>query len=207
MVDIYLVANPLALSALPSHAAMTALHNTLESIYDTHLPNPAITIPPPHLLDTYSPYSAGIYHLLPNPTHPLTYSLHEQTTLTYSPTIGNLAWNWQDFVYTDCSKKGGNSPLGAAATHPASDTRIKILVTSTPPSLTINRVELAGIDIGLQLGHTHILTDSACSLRLIQGYLNCPSAYRHNIHRDTLSSITHTLKTRCNAGIRTHLGN
>jgi ribonuclease HI len=71
---------------------------------------------------------------------------------------------------------------------------------------TINRVELAGIDIALQLGHTHLLTDSACSLRLIQGYLNCPSAYIHNIHRDTLLSITHTLKTRCNAGIRTHLG-
>jgi ribonuclease HI len=104
-----------------------------------------------------------------------------------------------DFVYTDGSKKGGSSPLGAAATHPASDTRIKILVTSTPPSHTINRAELAGIDIGLQLGHTHLLTNSACSLRLIQGYLNSPSAYRHNIHRDTLLSITHTLKTRCDA--------
>ena len=71
MVDIYLVANPLALSTLPSHTAMTALHNTLESIYDTHLHNPTITIPPPHLLDTYSPHSAGIYHLPPNPTHPI----------------------------------------------------------------------------------------------------------------------------------------
>jgi hypothetical protein len=30
-----------------------------------------------------------------------------------------------------------------------------------------------------------------------------PSAYRHNIHRDKLESITHTLKTRC---IRTNLG-
>jgi hypothetical protein len=36
--------------------------------------------------------------------------------------------------------------------------------------------------------------------------MNCPSAYRHNIHRDTLSSITHTLKPRCASGIRTHLG-
>jgi hypothetical protein len=33
--------------------------------------------------------------------------------------------------------------------------------------------------------------------------MNCPSAYRHNIHRDTLQSITYALKTRC---IRTHLG-
>jgi hypothetical protein len=88
MVDIYLVANPLALSALPSHAAMTALHNTLESIYDTHLPNPTITIPHPHLLDTYSPHSAGIYHLPPNLTHTITYPLPERTSLTYLPTRG-----------------------------------------------------------------------------------------------------------------------
>jgi hypothetical protein len=31
MVDIYLVANLLALSYLPSHTAMTALHNILEN--------------------------------------------------------------------------------------------------------------------------------------------------------------------------------
>jgi hypothetical protein len=79
-------------------------------------------------------------------------------------------------------------------------------VTSIPPSHTINRAELAGIDIGLQLGHTHLLTDIACSLRLIQGYLNNPYAYRHNIHRNTLLSITHTIKTRCALCIRTHLG-
>jgi hypothetical protein len=36
--------------------------------------------------------------------------------------------------------------------------------------------------------------------------MNCPSAYGHNIHRHTLLSITHTLKTRCDSGIRTHLG-
>jgi ribonuclease HI len=80
------------------------------------------------------------------------------------------------------------------------------MVTSTPPSHTLNRAELAGIDIGLQLGRTHLLSESACSLRLIQGYLNCPSAYSHNIHRDTLLTITHTLQTRCDASIRTHLG-
>jgi hypothetical protein len=34
MVDMYLVANPLALASMPFHTAMTALHNMLESIYD-----------------------------------------------------------------------------------------------------------------------------------------------------------------------------
>jgi hypothetical protein len=36
--------------------------------------------------------------------------------------------------------------------------------------------------------------------------MSCPSAYRHNIHRDTLLSTTHTLKLRCESSIRTHLG-
>jgi hypothetical protein len=80
------------------------------------------------------------------------------------------------------------------------------MVPSIPPSHTINRAKLAGIDIGVQLGHTHLLTDSACSLRLIQSFTNYLSAYRHHIHRDILASITHTLKTRCMSGIRTHLG-
>jgi hypothetical protein len=90
--------------------------------------------------------------------------------------------------------------------HPSSDIRVKILLTSSPPSHTINRAEFAGIDIGLQLGHTPLLTDSACSLRLVQDFMNCSSAYRHHIHRDTLDLIAHSLKTRCKSGIRTHLG-
>jgi hypothetical protein len=80
------------------------------------------------------------------------------------------------------------------------------MVTSTPPSYTINRAELASIDVGLQLGHNHLLTDNTCSPCLIKGFVNCPSAYRHHIHRDTLDFITHTLKIRYKLGIRTHLG-
>jgi hypothetical protein len=64
------------------------------------------------------------------------------------------------------------------------------------PSHTLNRAELGGIDVGPQLGHTHMLTDSACSLRLIQGFMRCPSTYRHRIHRKTLEWFTHTLHTR-----------
>jgi hypothetical protein len=70
MVDIYLVANPLDLVKLPSHSAMKALHNTLESIHTIHLPTPSITVPPPYLFDTYSPHSRGIYHRPLNPTTP-----------------------------------------------------------------------------------------------------------------------------------------
>jgi hypothetical protein len=123
--------------------------------------------------------------------------------LTYITIKSFLARNWQDFVYTDGSKKGGSSPLGGPTTHPATDARVKIMVNSTPPSHTINsRAELAGIDIGLQLGHAYLLTDSACSLLLIQGYVRSPTAYRHHIHHDTLESNTITLKTSCTSGIR-----
>jgi hypothetical protein len=104
-VDIFLVATPLALYFLPSQTAMTALHNTLESIYNTHLPNPSITIPPPPLFDMYSPHSSGIYRFPPNSIHPITYPLPERTSLTYSPVRGVLAWDWQNFVYTVASKK------------------------------------------------------------------------------------------------------
>jgi ribonuclease HI len=126
--------------------------------------------------------------------------------LTYPPPEEPLLGTDRTSFTQTAQKRKATHTLGVAATHPASDTRIEIMVTSTPPSHTVNRAELASIDIGLQLGHTHLLTDSACSLRLIQGYLNCPSAYIHNIHRDTLLSITHTLKTRCDAGIRTQIG-
>jgi hypothetical protein len=71
---------------------------------------------------------------------------------------------------------------------------------------TTNRAELADIYIGLQLGHAHLLTDNVCSLCLMQGYIRCPAAYRHHIHRDTLVSITNTRQTRCNLDTRTHLG-
>jgi hypothetical protein len=78
-------------------------------------------------------------------------------------------------------------------------------MTSTP-SHTINHTELAGIDKGLQLGRTHLLTDSACSLRLIQGHMNYPNKYRHHIHHGIIESITNTVRSRLTFGIRTHLG-
>jgi hypothetical protein len=110
MVDIYLVANPLALSTLPSHAAMTALHNTLESIYNTHIPNPpSLYIPPPHLLDTFSPHTAGIYHLPPNPTHPITYPLPERMQLTYPPPEALLLGTGRT-LYTHTARKKGARP-------------------------------------------------------------------------------------------------
>jgi hypothetical protein len=36
--------------------------------------------------------------------------------------------------------------------------------------------------------------------------MKCPFVYRHHIHRDTLTSISHTLNIRRTSGIRIHLG-
>jgi ribonuclease HI len=36
--------------------------------------------------------------------------------------------------------------------------------------------------------------------------MGCPTAYRHQIHRETLEPIRHNLRTRRTSGIRTHLG-
>jgi hypothetical protein len=68
-------------------------------------------------------------------------------------TKGVRAWNWHDIVYTEGSKKGGSSPLRTLATHHAIDTRVKLMVNSSPSFHTINRAELTGMDIGLQVGN------------------------------------------------------
>jgi ribonuclease HI len=118
---------------------------------------------------------------------------------------GILDWNWHDFVHMNGSKKGSSSTLGAAATQPVTNAYVRIMVTSIPPSHTINSAELAGIEIDLQLNHTHLLTDSACSLCLSKGLMRCATAYRHHIHREALELIPHALHTRSKSGIRTHL--
>jgi hypothetical protein len=71
MVDIYLIAKPLALASLPSHTHVIAFHNTLESIYNIHLPSPCITISPPFPFTDYAPHSSDIHHRPLNATHPI----------------------------------------------------------------------------------------------------------------------------------------
>jgi hypothetical protein len=67
-------------------------------------------------------------------------------------------------------------------------------------SHTINQAELVGIDIGMQLGHEHLLNDNACSILLFQGHMHCPTSFRYHIHRETFKSITNNLRknpSRC----------
>jgi hypothetical protein len=65
--------------------------------------------------------------------------------MAVGPVCRYLAYHRFHFLYTDDSKKGGS-----AATQPATDTRVKVLVHSNPPYHTIKRAELAGINIGMQ---------------------------------------------------------
>jgi hypothetical protein len=155
------------MTTLPLHLSPTTLHIILEPLYIAHLSFPMNLTHHPRnaIFASYTPHSSGMYHLHPNPTHPFTSPLPDRLAPTLVPTVGVLNWNWQDFVYVSCSKKKSSSPLGAAAAHPAATSCIKILVRSTPLH-PIDRAELAGIDIGLPRGHEHLLTNSACSVRL-----------------------------------------
>jgi ribonuclease HI len=205
-VNIYLVCNTPALTYLPSLETLTSLRHTLETIYGSPLPFTPTTCTHPTFPSEYNLHSAGIYYSLPTTVHPLIYAPPLRESYQYLPQPSNLAHDWTKFAYTYGSKKGGATPLGAAATHPSSDTHLRIRVSSTPQTRTINRAELAAIDLGLKLGHTALPTDSACALRLIHKYLRCPHSMRQHVHMDVLSSILSTLQTRSKAGLHTHLG-
>jgi hypothetical protein len=86
-----------------------------------------------------------------------------------------------------------STPQGAAATHPSSHTNLRILASSTLPTHTINRGEIAAIDLGLKLGHNSLLTDNAYSLRRIHEYIRCPHFMRQHLHRGVLSFISATV--------------
>jgi hypothetical protein len=121
----------------------------------------------------YSLHKAGIYHSPPSNAHPLTYAHSHRTHNHYLP-LRDHAHDCATFVYTYVSREGGSAPLGAAATYPSTNTSLKILVTCTPPTHTISRAELQAIDLGLKLRHHALLSDSACSLRLIHKYIRSP---------------------------------
>jgi hypothetical protein len=124
----------------------------------------------------------------------------------YLPLSCDLAHDWTFFVYTDGSKKWGSDPLGAAATHPSSRTSIKILVTSTPPTHTMNRAELAAKDLKFKLGHSALLLDNVCPLRLFHKYIRTLHTVRQHPHRKIHSSIISTVQTHTTACITTHIG-
>jgi hypothetical protein len=75
------------------------------------------------------------------------------------------------------------APQGAGATHPSTNTPLKILVTSTPPTHTIYRAELAAIDPGLKLDHHALLSDNAYSLHLIHKYIRSPHTMQQRPQR------------------------
>jgi hypothetical protein len=104
----------------------------------------------------------------------------------YLPLPCDLTHGWTTFVYMDGSKKRGSAPLRAAATRPSSRTSLRILITSTPQAHTINRAKLAAIDLGLKLSHPTLLSDSACSLRLIHKSIG--SAHTMQQHPQSLTN-------------------
>jgi ribonuclease HI len=194
------------MSFLLSIPRLETLHNTIEQICDTSLPFHPTTCTHLTLTKDYNLLRAGIFHSPPSNIHPVVYAPPHRTHYHYLFYPCDLAQDLTTFVYTDGSKKGDSAPLGAAATHPSSYTSLTILVTSIPPTHTRNRAKLVAIYLRLKLGHPTILSDSACSLRLIHKHIRSPHAMQEHPHREILSSIIHTLQTRTTACLTTHLG-
>jgi hypothetical protein len=84
------------------------------------------------------------------------------------------------FVFSDGCKKGW--PLPSRTCIDTTRDRHQHQITcvySTPPSHTINRAGLAGIDTGLHLGFVSLLTDSPCSLQLTHVQMRYPTPFRY----------------------------
>jgi hypothetical protein len=167
---------------------------------------PPTTCTHPTLPSEYNLQYAGIFYSLPNTANPLTHAPPHRKHYHYHPHPCNLAHGRTTFVYPYESKKELNPSRGCCYTPliPHESTHSRQL--HSPNTHTNNRAKLAAIDLGLKFGHTALLTDSACSLRLIRKYIRCPNSMCQHLHRDVLPSIVSTLQSHSPAGIITYLG-
>ena len=125
--------------------------------------------------------------------------------------------DWRDWAYTDgsCIKEEHNGKeiqfIGAGVYHPATHEVCYVQPGGLGMTNTINRAELAGIYAALLNGHTHIASDSACSLSQIRKQLLFPELQRNHIHSHLLKPIIdeiqaspntiHFYKVKAHAGI------
>jgi hypothetical protein len=108
-------------------------------------------------------------------------------------------------IHTDGSKMSSPFPAEAVVAFPTEDLTLGTLVLSSPPIQTITRAEFAAHDVGLDAGVTHLLTDNACSLRLIQKYFRLSTSLQHHLHKDVLQAIHDKIKHRTDLGTLAHL--
>jgi ribonuclease HI len=110
------------------------------------------------------------------------------------------AWNPNDYIYTDGSRKTENPTLGASIVNPSTHTTIQIDVKSQLERHTINRAELTTITLTLELyqdsPQLSILTDNDFNINTIRNYIIDPLNYKHHPHRDLLMKANNHIQIR-----------
>lgn len=169
-INIYLVANPKALSIINVTQVVTQLAAGIREIYNTTPDHISIHTDrqDPKTLDCSKKYDEA-----PPPPPPLPHNLPPLKLYIHKP-----RWDPNAFIYTDGSLVIGNPTLGGAIIDPIQSTTTCIKVYSQDERHTISRGELAAIARAITLHKSspslHILTDSSFCMKL------CPrSTYLH----------------------------
>ncbi len=124
--------------------------------------------------------------------------------------------DWKQWAYTDGSciivgeGDGKTQRIGAGLYDPLSQATHYINCGGHGMTNTINRAELTGIAAALAHKHTHIATDSACSLSQIRHQLLHPQRHQRHIHAQLLKSIVKSLEESpgpvCFYKVKSHTG-
>ena len=204
--NVYLIANRLALSSIDIPTTLQLINTSLKEHYpDQHLTlrlsNPQDDIAAP-TIDSMNKYS------VPPPT--LLAPASSQPTIRYYPSAHPTRWDPKDFIYTDGSLVTGTEALGAGISYPRSGLTVSIKVEATPERHTINRAELAALAQVLidnkDAPLLSILTDSAFCIYSIQNYINAPASHQNNLHTALLEFISSLLRYREKSKFHTHFG-
>ena len=164
------------LRLLNHHYITHTLHETLSKLLgqDTQLITLNINLNDPTHMDSSLAYKDP-YPSISSRTYPID---PPQIRLYHA------AWNPTDFIYTDRSLVTSNPTLGASIFNQKTHTTTHIGIKSQPERHTINRAELAAINIALEANkldqNLSILSDSAFSINTIR---RCAQNPRHKLHR------------------------
>jgi len=149
--------------------------------------------------------------------HTVRNTIHNQK-LPLSPTqsrhhLVRKVNDWKTWAYTDgsCQIHQGKQVIGAGVYHPGSKSSNYVQPNGMGITNTIGRAELAAITAAVLHGHSHIATDSLCSLHQIRKQILYPELHRNHVQADILQIIVklirnsptpiHLYKVKSHAGI------
>jgi ribonuclease HI len=120
-----------------------------------------------------------------------------------------------DWAYTDgsCKISDKGQTIGAGVFKYAADgshDEAQVSCATKGITNTINRAELAGIAAALELGHTHIATDSAAAQAQIWKAVHKPNSVRAHVHARQLQFIANRIRRSpapiCISKVKAHSG-